>query len=76
MNTNRKYGFYAVAAVIVLVGALAVGVPPAALARFAIVGSCPLMMFFMMRGMRDNSGGHDTQDTDRTPDHSHSHGRN
>ncbi|WP_327130042.1 DUF2933 domain-containing protein [Streptomyces sp. NBC_01343] len=76
MNTNRKYGFYAVAAVIVLVGALAVGVPPAAPAWFAIVGACPLVMFFMMRGVRDNSGGHDMQDTDRTPDYSHSHGRN
>lgn len=71
MNTNRNYGLYAIAAAIVLVGALALGIPLAALAWIAIIAMCPLMMFFMMRGMRDNSDGHDMQemeDMDRRHD--------
>ncbi|MFG2234471.1 DUF2933 domain-containing protein [Streptomyces sp. NPDC048723] len=68
MNTKRNYGLYAVAAAIVLVGAVALGIPLAALAWLVIIAACPLMMFFMMRGMRDNSGGHDVQDVDRTHD--------
>ncbi|MBT2541788.1 DUF2933 domain-containing protein [Streptomyces sp. ISL-44] len=68
MNTKRNYGLYAVAAAIVLVGALALGIPLAALAWIVIIAVCPLMMFFMLRGMRADNGGHDMQDVDRTHD--------
>ncbi len=75
MNTNRNYGPYAIAAAIALVGALALGIPLAALAWLVIIAACPLMMFFMMRGMHDSSGGHDMEDTDRTHDHHPRSGR-
>ena len=45
---NRNYGLYAVAAAIVVVGAIWAGLP---LATLALILVCPLMMFFMMRGM-------------------------
>ncbi|MGW3124079.1 DUF2933 domain-containing protein [Streptomyces sp. NPDC001107] len=60
MNTNqRNYGLYAVAVAIAVVGALALGVPVGTLALLAVVLACPLMMFFMMRGMHGD-GGHGT----------------
>ncbi|WP_327727821.1 DUF2933 domain-containing protein [Streptomyces sp. NBC_00487] len=55
MKNNRNYGLYAVA--VAMVGALALGVPLGDLALLLIVLACPLMMFFMMRGMH---GGDDT----------------
>ncbi|MFD3415501.1 DUF2933 domain-containing protein [Streptomyces cyaneofuscatus] len=74
MNTNRNYGLYAVAAAIAFVGALALGAPLLTLAWLAIVAACPLMMFFMTRGMR-NDGGHDIHGTDHKNDHRTGHGR-
>ncbi|MEU6379825.1 DUF2933 domain-containing protein [Streptomyces sp. NPDC046909] len=61
MNDKRNYGMYALAAAIVFVGALVVGVPLDSLVWLALVAACPLMMFFMMRGMhgQDTHGGHD-----------------
>ncbi|WP_405653394.1 DUF2933 domain-containing protein [Streptomyces sp. NBC_00019] len=75
MNNNRNYGLYAVAVAIVVVGALALGVPLGDLAFLLIVLACPLMMFFMMRGMRggDVHGrgpGHDEAPKGREP-HDH-----
>ncbi|MFD4606321.1 DUF2933 domain-containing protein [Streptomyces sp. NPDC058464] len=58
-TTQRNYGLYAVAAAIAVVGALALGVPVGTIALLAIVLVCPLMMFFMMRGMHGD-GGHGT----------------
>ncbi|WP_218137773.1 DUF2933 domain-containing protein [Streptomyces sp. cf386] len=40
-----------------MVGALALGVPAATLFLGAIALACPLMMIFMMRGMRGMHGG-------------------
>ena len=75
MNNNRNYGLYAVAVAIAVVGALALGVPLGDLAFLLIVLACPLMMFFMMRGMHgDDMHGHgrdhDDAPKDRDP-HDH-----
>ncbi len=53
---NRNYGLYAVAAAIVVVGALWAGLPVGSLATFGLILVCPLMMFFMMRGMGGMQG--------------------
>ncbi|MBC9725029.1 DUF2933 domain-containing protein [Streptomyces sp. TRM68367] len=66
MNTNkRNYGLYALALAIAFVGALVLGVPVEALVLLAIVAACPLMMFFMMRGMHGGQG-KSNQHTDET----------
>ncbi|KIF02291.1 hypothetical protein PL81_30825 [Streptomyces sp. RSD-27] len=71
-HTHRNYGLYALAAAIAFVGALALGVPVATLVWLAIVGACPLMMFFMMRGMHnDGQDGHRPSDHDRLDEHDH-----
>ncbi|KOU18378.1 hypothetical protein ADK49_12735 [Streptomyces sp. WM6349] len=64
---------YALAAAIAFVGALALGVPLGTLAWLALVAACPLMMFFMMRGMRDSGGhaGQDSTDKDQLGRHDH-----
>ncbi|TQJ92478.1 DUF2933 domain-containing protein [Streptomyces sp. SLBN-31] len=72
MNTNqRNYGLYAVAAAIAVVGALALGLPVGTLFVLAIALSCPLMMFFMMRGIHGGGeahAGHGTSHEPRTQD--------
>ncbi|WP_354637155.1 DUF2933 domain-containing protein [Kitasatospora camelliae] len=79
MRNNRNYGLYAIAVAIAVVGALALGVPVGTLALLGIVAVCPLMMFFMMRGMHgmgdDDRRRHDTDDRDpfRKRDDHHDH---
>ncbi|TQK45140.1 DUF2933 family protein [Streptomyces sp. SLBN-118] len=71
MNDNkRNYGMYALAAAIVVVGALIVGASLQSLLWLALVAACPLMMFFMMRGRhgQDMHGGHDQHRGDRDED--------
>lgn len=63
---NTNYGLYAVAAAIVVVGALALGVPAGTLVLIGIALACPLMMFFMMRGMHGGHGGGSDRGTDQT----------
>ncbi|MCX4584084.1 DUF2933 domain-containing protein [Streptomyces sp. NBC_01481] len=65
MKNNRNYGLYAIAAAIVVVGALALGASLGSLAWLALVAACPLMMFFMMRGMHGGHGDGD-QHTDQS----------
>ncbi|WP_202918256.1 DUF2933 domain-containing protein [Streptomyces cavernae] len=72
MNDKRNYGMYALAAAIVAVGALIVGASLESLLWLALVAACPLMMFFMMRGMHgqgmhghDMHGGHRQHGDDR-----------
>ena len=65
---NRNYGLYAVAVAIAVVGALWLGVPVGTLALLGFVLVCPLMMFFMMRGM-DHGG------TSRDHDHDQPSGK-
>ena len=59
---NRNYALYAVALAIVVVGALWAGLPVASLAFFGFLLVCPLMMFFMMRGMHGGQDSHGSQD--------------
>ncbi|WP_406723530.1 DUF2933 domain-containing protein [Streptomyces sp. GD-15H] len=70
MNDRRNYGMYALAAAIVVVGALIVGASLESLVWLALVAACPLMMFFMMRGMHGQGmhGGHDDRPADRDAD--------
>jgi hypothetical protein len=77
MKNNRNYGLYAIAVAIAFVGALTLGVPLGTLAFLLILLACPLMMFFMMRGMHGgddmNGRGHGHDDAppkDRDP-HDH-----
>ncbi|WP_328840596.1 DUF2933 domain-containing protein [Streptomyces europaeiscabiei] len=78
MNDNkRNYGMYALAAAIVVVAALVVGASLESLVWLALVAACPLMMFFMMKGM-NGQGMHDGRDQhrddqDEEPLHKHDH---
>ncbi|MDW4907830.1 DUF2933 domain-containing protein [Streptomyces sp. ADMS] len=54
---QRNYGMYALAAAIVVVAALIVGASLDSLVWLALVAACPLMMFFMMRGMHGQDCG-------------------
>jgi choline-glycine betaine transporter len=66
---QRNYGMYALAAAIVVVGALMVGASLESLAGLALVAACPLMMIFMMKGMhgQDMHGGHSHDGRDDDP---------
>jgi len=68
MNAKNNYGLYALTVAILVVGALAFGLPLANLLWVGVILACPLMMFFMMRGMGGGSGsGHDSKHDDRHP---------
>lgn len=77
MNDKRNYGMYALAAAIVVVGALIVDTSLESLVWLALVAACPLMMFFMMRSMHDQDmhGGYDQHrgDQDEGPLRRHDH---
>ncbi|MFD0367999.1 DUF2933 domain-containing protein [Streptomyces sp. NPDC059071] len=64
---QNQWGLYAIAVAIAVVGTLALGLPVGTLAFLGVALACPLMMFFMMRGMhgQDMHDGHD----DRHEDH-------
>lgn len=63
---TRNYGLFAVAIAVVAVGAMAYGVPLQRLAYFGLFLACPVMMFFMMRGMGGMGGSRDDTDTNNT----------
>jgi hypothetical protein len=78
---KRNYGLYAVALAIVVVGALWAGLRIGTLGVFGLILVCPLMMFFMMRGMGGMHGGgaadeRDPADPPAAPERptSHDHG--
>ncbi|MFF4576584.1 hypothetical protein [Streptomyces sp. NPDC001410] len=81
---SNKLPLYAIAAAILVVGLVALGVPPGTVLLLAVLAGCPLMMFFMMRGMHDEDmhGGHDhtnqsaddERDALRKRDHQHPYG--
>jgi len=82
---RRNYGLYALALAVVVVGALWAGVPFGTVALLGLLLVCPLMMFFMMRGMHgaDNhsgmhGGGYHDRDTDAQtpPDARNTHDHN
>ncbi len=68
MMRRQPWGAYAIAAAILVVGLIALGVPANTLLFGALVLVCPLMMMTMMAGMH---GGHGTDQhaahRDRTP---------
>ena len=66
---QNQWGLYAIAVAIAVVGALALGVPVGTLAILGVALACPLMMFFMMRGMH-GQGGHDEESHRHDDDHS------
>ena len=76
---SDKLPLYALAAAILIVGLVALGVPVGTVFILAILAACPLMMFFMMRGMHggDMHGGHDRSDesTDQDRDPLRKHDR-
>lgn len=63
---NRNYGLFAVALAAVAVGAVAYGVPLQRIAFLGLFLICPVMMFFMMRGMGGMGGSQDRKDADTT----------
>lgn len=67
---KRNYGMYVLAAAIVVVGSLLLGASLQSLIWLALVAACPLMMFFMMRGMH---GGHTQHRDDRDEDWLYEH---
>ncbi|MGW5664048.1 DUF2933 domain-containing protein [Streptomyces sp. NPDC003758] len=73
---KRNYGLYALAVAIVIAAILIVGAPLQNMIWLALFVACPLMMFFMMRGMRsqDMHGGHEQHHDDRAEDPLHRHG--
>lgn len=68
MTKNSNYGLSAIAAAILVVGAVTFDVPPGSLAVFGLFLACPLMMIFMMRGM-GGGGGHDPASDRPTDQH-------
>jgi Protein of unknown function (DUF2933) len=59
---RQQWPMYVLALAVLIVGLAAVGVPVTTLLFGLIVLACPLMMMFMMGGMR---GGGDDSDPDR-----------
>jgi hypothetical protein len=71
----RNYGLFALAVAVLAVGAMAYGVPVQQIAFLGLFLACPLMMFFMMRGMGGMGGSRDGEDTnamDQSRPHDHS----
>jgi hypothetical protein len=68
---SRNYGLYAIALAIVVIGALALGLPVSTLLFLGLVLLCPLMMLFMMRGMHGTHA--PDQHRPEADDRSHEH---
>ncbi|WP_454850131.1 DUF2933 domain-containing protein [Promicromonospora soli] len=68
---RQRWGLYATALAVLLVGLIAVGVPASTVLIGAIVLACPLMMLFMHSG---NHGSHDEHaDRPAAPPEDHDH---
>lgn len=65
---KRHLPFYVLAAAVLLVGAIAFGVPTSSLWIGGFVVLCPLMMIFMMGGMHSGDDGK-TRMASTSPDH-------
>jgi hypothetical protein len=65
---RQPWGLYAIAAAILVVGLIALGVPANTLLFAAFLLTCPLMMIFMMGGMH---GGPHTGHNVHALDHAH-----
>ena len=69
MTHSSRYFPYVVGAAVVAAVLIAVGAPLASLVPFAFVLVCPLMMFFMMKGMAGMHGGSGEDHTGHGCDH-------
>jgi hypothetical protein len=56
---REQLPLYAIALAVLIVGLAYSGVPLGSLLILPLVLACPLMMFFMMRGMDHGDSGHD-----------------
>jgi hypothetical protein len=66
---SQQRGLYAVALAVLVIGLVWAGVPAGTLLVAALVLACPLMMFFMMRGMHtDQTSGHEQHIHDHNHD--------
>ena len=68
---TRNYGLFALAVTVVAVVAMAYGVPLQRIAFLGLFLACPLMMFFMTRGMGGSRDGRDSPALDRSRPHDH-----
>jgi hypothetical protein len=66
---RKNIPVYVLAAAIVIAGLVIAGVPGGALFTLLLLAGCPLMMFFMMRGM--GGMGNDDRDHDGHSPHTH-----
>lgn len=68
--------YYAIAAAILIVGLVALGVPISKLLFLGVILVCPLMMMFMMRGMGAGTTTHRRDDdAPQEPNHNTRTGR-
>ena len=68
--------YYAIAAAILIVGLVALGVPISNLLFLGVILVCPLMMMFMMRGMGAGTTTHGKDDdAPQEPNHNTRTGR-
>lgn len=67
--------YYAIAAAILIVGLVALGVPISNLLFLGVVLVCPLMMMFMMRGMGAGTTHGKDDDAPQEPNHNTRTGR-
>lgn len=65
---REQLPLYALALAVLIVGLAFAGVPLGTLIVLPLVLACPLMMFFMMRGMDHGSPPRDQDDHDRQHD--------
>ena len=66
---------YAIALAVLIVGLAFIGVPLGTLLLLPLLLACPVMMFFMMRGMDHGGSGHthDHRDPSATQEDLHDH---
>jgi hypothetical protein len=65
--------YYAIAAAILIVGLVALGVPVSNLLFLGVFLVCPLMMMFMMRGMGAGKAADRNDDDDAPKESNHNH---
>jgi hypothetical protein len=66
---REQLPLYAVALAVLIVGLAFAGVPWGTLIVLPVILACPLMMFFMMRGMDHGSTPRDRDEQDHHADH-------
>ena len=74
---KKNLPVYVLAGAIVIAGLAVAGVSATGLFTLLLLAACPLMMFFMMRGMSGGHGhgGHDSHGSHRDDEFPHIHHR-